>query len=232
MRKLVYLFLAFICAIPFYGSLLGTSEKGEQQNADDKNKDTAAAKYDTPVVKYYDELDKKVYGDFDGDGAKEFAYLSYPALYHANGERIELNDSNGQSRYDDDQYYFYFDFYPKIPTTFIRFSKETIPAIRMDTTIWGFLQNLSDLNGDGRDEIGYYHGWYYSNFRDYYSWRFDGKKWRTLIEPFLMHMDLFEASGYKCPIHRVNNQKARIRYTDIDTTIPDMKWVKKVVRLH
>ena len=78
----------------------------------------------------------KVYGDFDGDGKKEYAYLVHPKTY--------INQDGD----------FVYEGMPKPAYTYIKFSKKSIPAIKIKDCIGGKLQKLGDINGDKRDDIG------------------------------------------------------------------------------
>lgn len=55
----------------------------------------------------------KVYGDFDGDGKKEYAYLVHPKTY--------INKDGD----------FVYEGMPKPAYTYIKFSKKSIPAIKI-----------------------------------------------------------------------------------------------------
>ena len=71
----------------------------------------------------------KVYGDFDGDGKKEYAYLVHPKTY--------INKDGD----------FVYEGMPKPAYTYIKFSKKSIPAIKIKDCIGGKLQNLGGMIG-------------------------------------------------------------------------------------
>ena len=149
-------------------------------------------------------------GDFDGDGELEYAYMTYPDIYDENDDVIYLD----------------------YPTTYIHFSKESIPTIRVDTCTGGNLQNLGDLNGDNRDEIGLWCGWPSSLYLLYASWTFDVKAWQTFMDSYSIKITLWETYGFNFkPIQKINGEKLLVYYTDLFDKVK-VKEVKTKNRRH
>ena len=149
----------------------------------------------------------RIHGDFDGDGNIEYAYMTYPDV-EEDFENIDFNDL----------------------VTVIHFSKESIPTIEIGCCVGGLLQNLGDLNNDGRDEIGLWRGWIASCWHEYQSWRFDGDNWTPLLEPFTIHCDLWDEYGadFK-PIQRIDAQRVKVYYNEWDND--EIATKSKVLRL-
>lgn len=148
-----------------------------------------------------------IHGDFDGDGNIEYAYMTYPDM-EENFEDIDFNDL----------------------VTVIHFSKESIPPIEIGCCVGGLLQNLGDLNDDGRDEIGLWMGWMTSCWHEYLSWKLDGNTWSPLTESLAIHCDLWDEHGadFK-PIQRIDGKRVKVYYNGTaDEGIPTKS---KVIRL-
>ena len=154
------------------------------------------------------DLKDKIYGDFDGDGKRETAYLDY----------------NNIDAYTD------YETHKDLYVTYIRFSKSSIPPIKVQDCVGGHLQNLGDLNGDKRDEIGLWFGWPTSFWHSYKSWMLKGRKWRQVTDPFTVHITLWDKYGFNFkPIKKINNQKVRVYYSEWFNE--DIACRKKVVRI-
>ncbi len=152
----------------------------------------------------------KIVGDFDGDGRKETALMTVTdSVFDTAGE---LEDA----------------------TTAITFSKRRIPRIVIENDYLGHLQNLGDINHDGRDEIGLYtmhmcNGY----FRQYLVYGLRRGKWRDVVKPFILHYDVWLDKGMDFkPVRKLSRKRVYI-YTNVwnpKTEWPDFTWVKVRLR--
>jgi hypothetical protein len=129
-------------------------------------------------------------GDFNGDGAPDYAWLVPP------GES-ECGDCSGNC------------------TSYIKFSDSSIPSIKVEMCIDGNPDNLGDLNKNGTDEIGLLPGWCTSCWRAYNVYTFKNGKWIFAVAPFSTHCNQWE-EGIK-PIEIDPNKKGNvlIRYSEL-----------------
>lgn len=99
--------------------------------------------------------------------------------------------------------------------TTIHFSKESLPSIEIPKCVGGILQNLGDLNNDGKDEIGLWRGWISSSWQTYLSWKFTGESWTPLTKDFTIHCSLWDTYGENFkPIKRIDGQRIKIYYSE------------------
>ena len=52
-----------------------------------------------------------------------------------------------------------------------------IPEIYFDNSVWGYIENIGDLNNDGYNELIFSPGWFSSCWGQLYIYNFDGNKW-------------------------------------------------------
>lgn len=129
-------------------------------------------------------------GDFNGDGVPDYAWLVPP-------KDSECADCSGNC------------------TSYIKFSDNTIPSIKVEMCIDGTPANLGDLNKNKTDEIGLLPGWCTSCWRAYNVYTLKNNKWIFAVDPFSTHCNQWE-EGVK-PIEIDLNKKGNvlIRYSDI-----------------
>ncbi len=132
-------------------------------------------------------------GDYNGDGKLEIAVCVPPE--DLNWDEQTFNE-NSKCR--------------------IVFTDDNIPLINVGKYILGGkLQNLGDLNGDGKDEIGLWQYGFTSCWHSYYVWTLKGEGWTYLIEPFKIHCCLWEEKGEDfLPVVRRGNNQIEIYYND------------------
>lgn len=109
--------------------------------------------------------------DVDGDGKPEYAYLVAPEL----DTTKEMECLDGSC------------------TAYIRFSNKSIPPIRITSCISGTPDNLGDLNGDGKDEIGLLPGWFTSCWAAYHVYTLKDGVWIEAVPAFSTHCNQWEA---------------------------------------
>ncbi|MBL0202185.1 MAG: hypothetical protein IPP81_19115 [Chitinophagaceae bacterium] len=108
-----------------------------------------------------------VKGDYNGDGVLDYAWLVPP-------NKSECEECGGNC------------------TSYIKFSDNSIPSIKVEMCIGGTPTNLGDLNKNGSDEIGMLPGWCTSCWRDYIVYTYKNDKWIFAVEPFSTHCNQWE----------------------------------------
>lgn len=129
-------------------------------------------------------------GDFNGDGVLDYAWLVPP-------KESECEDCGGNC------------------TSYIKFSDNSIPAIKVEMCIGGTPTNLGDLNKNSSDEIGILPGWCTSCWRAYNVYTYKNDKWIFAVEPFSTHCNQWD-EGIK-PIEIDYNKEGNvlIRYSEL-----------------
>jgi hypothetical protein len=145
-----------------------------------------------------------VYGDFNGDGVREYMWLELPEISEG-GMDCKSGDC----------------------TAYIRFSDPNIPSIAVKNCISGKPVNHGDLNGNGTDEVGLLPGWFTSAWRDYYVWTFKGGRWVYAVQPFLTHADQWEEGIVPIEKDLSHPGHVTIRYSEMGNNGPKVK-VKSV----
>ncbi|MEO6522117.1 MAG: hypothetical protein ABIN91_10595 [Mucilaginibacter sp.] len=135
---------------------------------------------------------KIVSGDFNGDGKQETATLIKPQL---NKEGTACLDNNCMA--------------------FIRFSDTTIHPISIKHCIGGTPDNLGDLNGDGRDELGILPDWFTSCWRDYEVYSYKNNEWIKPVAPIPTHCNQWEAKVKPIEKDSLNKGYVVIRYSEM-----------------
>ena len=101
---------------------------------------------DAPIFPYSRERDasitknRRLYGDFDGDGLSDYAYVTSPELLPSEGADDEANGVRCKGEC----------------SSTITFSNSNLKAITVKGAYQSKLENLKDLNSDGADEIGFW----------------------------------------------------------------------------
>ena len=157
----------------------------------------------------------KVYGDFDGDGKKEYAYLVHPKTY--------INKDGD----------FVYEGMPKPAYTYIKFSKKSIPAIKIKDCIGGKLQNLGDINGDKRDDIGLWYDWLSSDWYPYGAWIFKNGTWSMVSKPLEIHSMMWNIKGKNFkPIQKAGLGKVKIYYNTWSKDYEQILIKQKIVSIY
>jgi hypothetical protein len=111
--------------------------------------------------------------------------------------------------------------------SFIKFSDNSIPPIKVENCIGGQPVNLGDLDKNGSDEIGLIPDWFTSCWRNYFVWTFKNGKWVNAINPFTVYICDDEITAMVKPDPRKKGYVI-IRYSDMN----DFKTKTKSVKLN
>ncbi len=112
-------------------------------------------------------------------------------------------------------------------SAYICFGKSSIPKIKVSTYQETIPGNLSDLNGDGADEIGFISCGAGSAWTSYYVYSFMNGKWCKAIDSFSIRFDVWDASGDRNPVEIAPGTEmgVKVHYTDF----ADFSMKEKIV---
>jgi len=131
-----------------------------------------------------------VKGDFNGDGKIDSMWLIPPKI-----TTIE-QDCKGDCN------------------SFIKFSDQNIPSIKVENCIGGMPTNLGDLNQNGTDEIGLLPEWFSSYWSAYYVWTYINGKWVQAVPPFTTHTNQWDAGVKPIEVDKNKPGYVIIRYSE------------------
>ena len=112
-------------------------------------------------------------GDFDGDGLFEYVWIIPPKF-----SKDQNGDNDGACVGD--------------CTSYLKFSNDKIPSIKLDNCIGGVPINEGDLNNNGSDEIGILKLWWTSCWRPFYVYTLINNKWELVVDPISTHCDQWD----------------------------------------
>ncbi|NIF06343.1 hypothetical protein F3J23_12925 [Chryseobacterium sp. Tr-659] len=136
----------------------------------------------------------KIQGDFDGNGKKEYAYTKVSDC----GDECE-----GKCE------------------TIIYFSDKNIKPFTISPAKGGTLFNLGDLNGDGKDDLGFYPDWCTSCWHPFYVYTLSSTGWKSLVPSIPTHCNQWEAD--KFPIRKDPKKKGYVIITSSKWEDDDIK---------
>lgn len=129
------------------------------------------------------------YGDFNGDGKKEYVYFIPPK----GADRWEELD-DFESLYG-----------------VLKFTNPSIPSIKVKQCVSGVPRNLGDLNGDGKDEIGIQPGWVTSSWQVYRIFTLKRTGWIDAVPSFTVWLGDEDTNfDTNPPVKKLGNGKVRI----------------------
>lgn len=117
-----------------------------------------------------EETAEKVKGDFNGDGVYEYASIKAPKQIENDACQCEGGEC----------------------IAYVVFSDTKIPQIKFSSDIGGYLENVGDLNDDGKDELLYQQGWCTSTWRTWSLWTLKNNNWIQAIEQFEVRGEIEE----------------------------------------
>ena len=144
-------------------------------NTKQKNSETELSNDEKPVTEKKIETSTKedslkIKGDYNGDGIFEYASVKAPKQIENDACECESGEC----------------------IAYIVFSDTKIPQIKISGDIGGYLENVGDLNEDGKDELLYQQGWCTSSWKTWTLWTLKTNKWIYAIEPFEIRGDIEE----------------------------------------
>ncbi|KAA5826443.1 hypothetical protein FPF71_06400 [Algibacter amylolyticus] len=147
---------------------------------------------------------KKISGDFNGDGKKEYAWIETPQ---------RLVDSEyiiDESKLEEGEFHVLYGDFIGGAKSVIHFSNKTIWPITLDTAN-GELSNIGDLNDDGSDNICVYTSGGRSsalrviNANNYYK--------PNLIEPLFVNRNIYDSVQKEDMLEKISNKLIRVTYS-------------------
>ncbi|MGH1516324.1 hypothetical protein [Chryseobacterium sp. JK1] len=146
---------------------------------------------------------EKISGDFDGNGTKE--YVS-----------AKVTDCSDECDGKCD--------------TIISFSDTKIPSFTISPAKSGTLYNLGDLNGDGKDEIGFYPDWCTSCWHPFYVYALSKTGWKPMVSPISTHCNQWEEDQF--PIKKDPKKKGNVIITSSKWEDDDIKIKTQSVKVY
>lgn len=167
----------------------------------------------------------KLYGDFNGDGKKEYAWVKSPEKLD---EKYEIDFGQDDERGD-------LAFYcPGGCNSIIYFSDKSIVPITIENSFGGSLENLGDLNNDGADNIGFWNNnisisgtgstfYVFKTKNSEMNYVDVKRKDYQLIEPIYVKLDAMEFHKIESIVKKLDGNKLEI------TEIIDWEKPKKKI---
>ena len=141
-------------------------------------------------------------GDINNDNIADTSFIYTPAYYGTINPEMPINDNvefdscvNGEC-------------YNKV-----RFSNN-FPSILIENSLWGSVESIEDLDGDGIKELIFQSNWYIGSHVEIYIYSFDRKKRNWIV---LAENNLYGEDGYKDRVVKINNEKFKFKIEYLDT---------------
>ncbi|MEE6128102.1 hypothetical protein V2E39_11975 [Chryseobacterium arthrosphaerae] len=150
-----------------------------------------------------EEKQEKILGDFDGNGTKEY---------------VDAKVTDCSDECDG-----------KCETT-IYFSDKTIKPFTIAPAKGGAVYNLGDLNGDGKDDIGFFPNWCTSCWHPFYVYTLSKTGWKPLVPSIATHCNQWEADRF--PIRKDPKKKGNVIITTSKWENEDIKVISKSVKVN
>lgn len=155
-------------------------------------------------------------GDIDNDKIPDTAFIYTPAYYGKVNPELPKNDN------------LEFDgcVNPKCYNK-IKFSN-SLPSILVANSLWGSIEPIEDLDGDGIKELIFQTNWYIGTHVEIYIYSFDSvkRKWAVLAKN-----NLYGQDSYKDRVTIINKEKFRFKIEYMDTIEHDLMNKEIVVEI-
>ncbi|MBS1624822.1 MAG: hypothetical protein JST83_12420 [Bacteroidetes bacterium] len=196
MKNKITLYL--ICCLLLLSACQPRQGSGNAADADTTKQDSNTTHIDTTVqpayvAETYDDLSTDtLYGDFDGDGRREFIWVQNPHV------AMDRYDCNGPC------------------DCLLRSSDRTMVPITTSDCIGGALINYGDLNGDGGDEVGMIPAWFTSCWGRHFLFTLRDHKWIEAIHGTTLRCESYDDTTI---VRRDPRRKGYVivKYYDIDS---------------
>ena len=156
-----------------------------------------------------------VLGDLDNNGISDTAFVYTPKYY----ETVDIKNPD-YSQFDSCINNKCFNK--------IKFSS-IFNDIYINNSLWGKVESISDLDGDGISEIIFQTNWWIGTHIEIiiYSYNKNTKKWVILA-----NNRLYAEESYKDKVSKINNNKFKFKIEYMDTTESDLKNKEIIIDIH
>lgn len=173
--------------------------------------------------------ENRLYGDFNGDGVKEYAWVKSP-------ER--LDDSYNIDWGMEDERGDLHMYCPGGCNSVLYFSDKSIVPITIENSWGGKLENFGDLNNDGSDNIGFYNRrvalggtgstlYIFKTKNSHNNYKNLERKDYLLIEPLDYRSDVLEHHKIEKPIRKLDGNRLEV----IEVFGYNDEPIKKIIKL-
>lgn len=157
---------------------------------------------------------EKLYGDFNGDGKKEYAWIKSPEMLDESYDLEEKEDDERKGLYCIGGC-----------NSVIYFSDKSIVPITIENSFGGSLENFGDLNSDGADNLGVYVNpasitggqslnVYNTKENEYSHTKTKGDDY-LLIEPIYLRYQTIDYNDIKI-VEKINSKSFKIQEAEFD----------------
>ena len=144
----------------------------------DRNVSKKIDQKSTEEPKSEKEINNKLYGDFNGDGKKEYAWMEGPKMLNPDDYPDWEEEADMRA-----------DYCIGGCNSVVYFSDKTIVPLTITQSYGGSLENLGDLNNDGSDNIGIWtNGSYYNGGSSSLVIYDTENPWKPIVEPIYIRV--------------------------------------------
>lgn len=156
-----------------------------------------------------------ILGDLNNDGINDTAFVYTPKYYETedfkNPDDIQFDSCVNNKCFNK-----------------IKFSS-IFNEIYINNSLWGKVEAIDDLDGDGINEIIFQTNWFIGTHIEIiiYSYNKNTKKWVILADN-----KLYEEESYKDRVTKINNDKFKFKTEYMDTIESDLKNKEVIIEIH
>jgi hypothetical protein len=155
-----------------------------------------------------------VLGDIDNNGSIDTAFVFTPEYYETidlkNPDNIQFDSCKNNKCFNK-----------------IKFSS-IFNEIYINNTLWGKVESIEDLDGDGINEIIFQTNWWLGTHVEIiiYSYNKSTNKWGILAKN-----RLYEEESYKDRVTKINNERFKFKIEYMDTVESDLKTKEVIIEI-